>query len=774
VTESWPQNLPCRIAVFLVLCAAIPLAATWAADEQGWPRQLPGENSGGVRFVDDASCAGCHRQAYDDWSDSHHDRAMQPASEQTVLGDFDDARFTHFGITSRFFRRDGRFFVNTDGPDGQLSDFEITYTFGIEPLQQYLIALPGGRLQALSIAWDTGKRRWFHLYPEENIDHEDRLHWTGRAQNWNAVCADCHSTDLRKRYDAASDAYRTAWHAINVGCQACHGPGEAHVEWARGSAKNPGTPYTDSALVVSFKAGDSRHQVDTCARCHARRHAVSPQHEHGRPLLDDYMPELLRETLYHADGQILDEVYVYGSFLQSRMYQAGVACSDCHDPHSLKLKRTGNALCLQCHQEQPNPRFAGLKAKSYDTPAHHFHSPDTAGAQCVNCHMPAKTYMVVDPRRDHSFRIPRPDLSVKLGTPNACNICHTDKTSKWAADAIREWYGPEQKKTPHYAEAIAAGRSGSAAAPAKLDALARDAREPAIVRATALDLLGMYGPVGAATMMEALQDKDPLVRATAARGLEHAPPEQRLAAVAPLLSDPIRAVRSEAARVLASVPAAQFNAAQRAAFDEALAEYEATQIANSDWPAAHLNLAVLQTLQGRPDLAEQSYRTAVALDRDFLPARVNLANLYNALGRNQDAERTLREAIEHAPDEGELHYSLGLLLAEEQRLEDASLALGEAARLLPERTRVHYNYGLALQRLGRREQAESELLVAHRLQKTDPNVLQALVAFYAQQRQWDRAYPYAKRLVSLYPNAPGPRQMLMQIEALQKFGTKSQ
>ncbi|TFH41872.1 MAG: hypothetical protein E4H01_14290, partial [Lysobacterales bacterium] len=551
----------------LVLWIASSLVPAWASNGEGWPREGTGGKSAGITFIDDKTCAECHRQPYEDWSDSHHDQAMQRADEKTVLGDFDDARFTHSGLTSHFFKSEGRFFVNTDGPDGQLSDFEIAYTFGVEPLQQYLIAMPGGRLQALGIAWDTGKRRWIHLYPDESIGHEDSLHWTRRNQTWNVMCADCHSTDFQKNYDADSDSYQSTWHAINIGCQACHGPGQAHVEWARGAGATDSPEYAHKALIVDFKGNGSRYQVDTCARCHARRHTVSAAFEHGRPLLDDYMPALLREDLYHADGQILEEVYVYGSFLQSKMYQSGVGCSDCHNPHSLKLKRTGNALCLQCHQEQPDPRFTGLTAKRYDTPAHHFHALESPGAQCVNCHMPAKTYMVVDPRRDHSFRVPRPDLSVKLGTPNACNACHGDQSAPWAAAAVQRWYGPKHEQTPHYADAIAAGRSGSATAPAKLTALARDAREPAIVRATALDLLRPYGPAASTIMIEALRDSDPLIRTTAVRGLEFVPPEQKLASVAPLLTDPIRAVRSGAARVLASVPPAQFSEAQRRAFE---------------------------------------------------------------------------------------------------------------------------------------------------------------------------------------------------------------
>ncbi len=759
-----------KVSKFLFgLAVVFTLGTGWASGDETWPRKAENGSSAGVQFVDDGACTECHNEQHVQWSDSHHDHAMQPANESTVLGDFDDARFTHFGLTSRFFRSGNRFMVNTDGPDGRLADFEIAYTFGVEPLQQYLIAMPGGRLQALSIAWDTNEKRWFQLYPDEAIGHEDRLHWTRAGQTWNLMCADCHSTNLKKAYDSASDTYKTTWHAINVGCQACHGPGGAHLEWARKAKTEDNVPYADDGLLVDYKSNGARYQVDTCARCHSRRHAVSAGFEHGDPLLDHFMPEVLREDLYYTDGQIREEVYVYGSFLQSKMYHAGVRCSDCHNPHSLKLVKSGNALCLQCHQEQPDARFSGLTAKRYDTPAHHFHAQESAGAQCVNCHMPAKRYMVVDPRRDHSFRIPRPDLSVELGTPNACNNCHSDQSAQWAAAAVKAWRGAKPDYPPHFAQAFAEARSGSATAPAKLGALVRDDRTPAIVRASALELLRPYGPAGTPIMVEALGDGEPLLRAHAIRGLEFAPPEQRLEAIAPLLSDPIRAVRTEAARVLAPVPPARFTKAQRDAFDAALAEYRATQMANADFPSSHLNLAVLEANQGRFELAEQSYRTALRLDPDFLPARLNLANLYNALGRNQDAEQALREAIARAPDEGEIHYSLGLLLAEEARLEDASRSLAKAAQLLPDRARVHYNYGLALQQLGRREQAEAALLAAQRLDGADPNILQALAAFYSQSRQWDRAYSYAERLARLYPNAPGPRQMLQQLEALRKY-----
>ncbi len=389
-------------------------------------------------YVGAGVCKTCHETEFKAWSGSHHDLAMQHANAATVLGDFADARFRHRGVESRFFKRGDKFMVRTDGPDGQLADYEIAYTFGVHPLPQYLSAFPGGRYQMLPIAWDArpraqGGQRWFHLQPDEKIDHRDPLHWTGIYQNWALQCAECHSTDLKKGYDAASDTYKTTYSEINVACEACHGQGSAHVDWAR-SARPPygkgdrGLPALASRWNESwrFPSTDARFAVrdqpantaamNTCAACHARRSTLSEGRKAGAPLEDSHRLAMLTAPNYHADGQQREEVYVWGSFLQSKMHQRGVTCMDCHEPHSLKTRAEGNALCTRCHN-----------AAEFDAPAHHRHVTGGQGAQCVNCHMPTQNYMVIHARQDHSLRVPRPDLSQSLGSPNACTQCHTDK-----------------------------------------------------------------------------------------------------------------------------------------------------------------------------------------------------------------------------------------------------------------------------------------------------------------------------------------------------------
>ena len=768
------------LLVTWLAASAAPLTAcaVWPGDGGAPPRRNLGAGDDGVAYVDEVSCAGCHAREHEAWSGSHHDLAMQEAVPGTVLGDFDGATFIHFGVTSRFFTRDGRFFVNTEGPDGRLADFELAYTFGVEPLQQYLAPFPGGYLQSLPIAWATERGEWIHLYPDEPIPPGDPLHWTGRYQRWNVMCAECHSTHLRPNHDLESDTYRTTWAAIDVGCQACHGPGAAHVDWARAaretsaaaatasgrsqSAAPDGVPRSVALGLAGDPGAGADAEIRACAGCHSRRRRLAEADRHARPFLDDFLPATLDDGLYHPDGQIRDEVYVWGSFVQSRMHAAGVRCSDCHDPHRLELRAAGDAVCLQCHRETRVERFPALAPGRYDVPEHHFHAPESAGARCVNCHMPARTYMQVDPRRDHGFRIPRPDLSVSLGTPNACTQCHDDRPAAWAAERAAEWWGTRAE--PHFAEALAAARAGAREAEEPLLAVAADGALPAIVRATAVEALRPYGPQALRGIAAATVDPDPLVRASAAGGLDRLPPRRRVAVLAPLLADPIRAVRIAAARGLAGVPRTAFTSAQRVAFEAARAEFVDAQTAVADQPAAHLELGVLAAGEDRTADAEAAYRTALRLDPFFLPARFNLATLLNRQGRNAEAETVLRDGIERTPADGELHYSLGLLLAEEQRLTEAAESLGQAATLIPDRVRVAYNHGLALETLGRLAAAEAAFLEANRRDARDPDVLLAVARILLRQGELERAQDYARQLIAVDPGSPAAQRMANEIQ----------
>ncbi|HTE06243.1 MAG TPA: tetratricopeptide repeat protein [Planctomycetota bacterium] len=742
---------------------------------------------------------------------SHHQLAMQAASEQSVLGDFSDASFEHAGVTSTFFRRDGAFLVRTDGPEGALADFEIADTFGVFPLQQYLVAFPGGRLQALDLAWDArpaaqGGQRWFSMHPGEARDRSDPLHWTGRYQNWNLMCAECHSTDLRKGYDAATDSYATTFSEISVGCEACHGPGRRHVAWAANAKTSvataaqaadgtpapsaathapavaaPAAPYAppgDDGLAVhlhsdwagawTFPVPGARHPErkepldpavnEACAACHARRATLVQSALPGAPFEDSLRLALLTDPNYHADGQQRDEVYTWGSFLQSRMHAAGVACVDCHDPHSSRTRLPGNALCARCHAPE-----------LFDTPAHHHHEAGGAGGSCVACHMPVQTYMVVHERQDHSLRVPRPDLSMSVGSPNACTQCHADRQAPWAAAAMDGWYGAEWRARPQWGTVLRAGATRAAGALAPLLALAGDGTMPGIVRATAVSLAQpQMQPEALPAALPLLADVDPLVRREALGLLEPFDASTRAVAAAALLSDPVRGVRLEAARLLADVPDAPLDADARAARSRALDECLAALELNADWPAENVNRGNLAMLQGRPAEAVAAYQRALALDPRFLGASVNLADALRQLGRESEGEQVLRRALELSPRAADLHHALGLLLVRRQDLDGALPELARAAQLAPENARFAYVQAVGLHSAGRTAEALEALRAADARHPSDLDLLGTLISVLHERGgpgDAAAALVYARRLDALLPGNPQVRAL---IEELQK------
>ena len=717
-------------------------------------------------YVGRSLCSECHQAEEQQWTGSHHDLAMQPATAETVLGNFADASLTHFGVTTSFYKKDDKFMVRTEGSDGKTHDYQIKYAFGVDPLQQYLIEFPGGRMQALSLAWDArakekGGQRWFHLYPDEKIAHDDELHWTQPSQNWNSMCAECHSTQLEKHYDPVARTFSTTWSEVDVSCEACHGHGSDHVAWAK---HKPGweklesgkglqlslderkdihwkiNPETGNAARSKVRSSDK--EIEMCARCHSRRSPISNDYVHGEPLLDHYLPRLLDEGMYYADGQMDDEVYVYGSFLQSKMYHAGVTCSDCHEPHSLALRAPGNGVCVQCHQ-----------ATKYDQKAHHFHKAGSPGASCAECHMPPRTYMVVDPRHDHSMRVPRPDLSVKLGTPNACNNCHDDKDAAWAAAEVKNWYGDAPTGFQQYAPVLHAARQGTPGAGAELAGLIRNTETPAIARATALAEIGPYLSATTIDVLPlALSDDDSSVRAAAVAVLENMPLEIRVRLAFPMLEDPVRAVRIETARVLASIPTGELSKDQQALLGKALQEFILSQQAMAERPEAQTNLGGLYAALGEHEKAATAYTTAIDINPVYVPGYVNLADLYRAQGKEAEAEKMLRQAAKTSPGNADVHHALGLSLVRQQRTKEGVEELRLAATLNTQNPRYIYVYAVALNSTGKPEQAILVLQGAHNQHPNNPDILSALVAFHRDKGNQEAARSYAEKLRSVLPS----------------------
>jgi len=661
-----------------------------------------------AEYVGEQPCKACHLKEHQQWQGSHHDLAMQEANAQTVLGDFNQAKFTKKGVTSTFFKHNGRFMVNTDSPDNSLQDYEISYTFGVYPLQQYMVKFPQGKIQVLDIAWDSrskeqGGQRWFSLHPNETIKADDVLHWTGPNLNWNFMCADCHSTNLKKNYDPVKQSYSTQWDIINVSCEACHGPASEHISWAKSAEKSKAIQH--KGLTIDLSAGTNNHwqinaktkkpellsdanagkaNIDMCAKCHSRRSQFDDDFVPGDDFRDHYLPALLTESLYYPDGKIKDEVYVYGSFTQSRMYQAGVTCSDCHNPHTLELKANGDLVCQQCHL-----------ATEYVSSKHHFHKDESTGASCIACHMPAQTYMGVDERNDHSFRIPRLDLAAQLDMPDACTLCHSDKNSQWAADAIKKWYGKIPQGYQQFGRALQAlQQQDEQALNLAYGVLLDDA--PTIAKATALGYLGTYP--SRQTLMTALQmlrSEHADMRIQALQALQGFPLQHTVAQIFPLLKDPVKIVRLEAASLLVAIPRGSMQQEQTVLMDKVIEEYRQSLLFSADRPESQLALARLYRLQGLLSQAESAFKQALMLQPKYIPAYVNYANFLQQQHKEQQAFDVLQQGLKEI-EGAAIYHSLGLWHVRNKDREKGIGLLKKATEVEPENSRYLYVYAVAM------------------------------------------------------------------------------
>ena len=711
-------------------------------------------------FTGGKACIECHQKEYRLWKGSDHDSAMEVASDTSVRGNFNNAEFTFNRKTSKFYKRGGKFYVYTEGQGGIMKEFQITYTFGIRPLQQYLIPFEKGKYQCLPIAWNTLEKKWFHMaamvYKPDDLKPDNWLYWTNQAQNWNSMCAECHSTNLQKNFDLRTKSYHTTWQDINVNCEACHGPGSAHIEWAR--LPELARPQdNNTGLIVKTSKITSRQYVESCAPCHARRSSTGPYDYTHNEFLNYAIPQLPTRPTYNIDGQIRDEDYEYGSFSQSKMYMKDVRCGDCHDPHSLKRKFEGNALCTQCH-----------RADEYDTFNHHMHkSKGESGTSFVNklgrklgpgdgnlcrdCHMPGRYYMGVDRRFDHSLRIPRPDLSIQLGTPNACTNCHDDKTDQWALRNVNKWYG--EWKRSHYASILADAASGKSGADSGLLRIINSNLYPEIIRATAIGYLSIYPSAKAqGAVRKSMNDPDPMLRHTAVENFIIADSTELFRILVPLLNDPVKSVRMEAAYRLSAFRKTAYNEIQYPLFLKALDEYKSSQEYVADFPTGRYNLGNYYSKIKDLAKAEENYAEAISIDNLFYPAKINLAVIYYQQGKTDPAEKLFHDLIKNHPDVADGYYYLALLYGEQKKFAEA-IALLETASTKPNANpRILYNLGLLYQITSQNDKCEAILVKGLKSDPCNFDFLYALFAFHMKQNNRMKAAPYIEKLRSCFPN----------------------
>jgi len=766
VFNSNKLNLALVLFLLSILIAflVLSLAKSNEYQEKQSKVEILGTGVNGTGFVDNNLCQSCHTDEYKAWKTSHHYHAMEEPSELSVLGDFDNSVYSDANIHAKFSKRDNLYFVALEDATGSTREFEVKYTFGWHPLQQYLLALPGGRLQALTVAWDVNEKKWFRLLSNENAHYGDAAHWAGRLHNWNSQCAECHSTNLEKNYDSITDTYQTHFSGINVNCQACHGPGEKHITWAN----SEDIQKEDNGIVVNIPSKMNRverqqAEINMCARCHSRRTRLTENDHHGESFLEQFTPLLLSEEHYYSDGQIDDEVYVYGSFVQSKMYKAGVTCSDCHNVHTGETHAKGDAICTSCHNLSPSAEFASLKPFDYTSSKHHHHPIESEGARCVSCHMPDKTFMGIDPRRDHSFKIPKPDLSEQIGSPNACVNCHQDKDNNWASTKLRSWHNKGASSQKSFAKAIHLGRLSEQQGLIALAELV-ESQEPFIARATAADLLGQYGNLANQSLQEFSQDEHLLVRAAALEGLSRIPSPENKKRLVNALNDSSRLVRITAARGLVGIPRQDLSEKEVEAYNLNIAEYIKTQQASAETPEAQLNLARFYSQNGDVTLATKAFEKAIQLDSKFGPSYFQYATILSQLGKLDAAESVLQQAIDHIPSYSDSYFALGLLYAQKGSAKQAAPMLKKSMLLQPDNPQYSYNYGLLLQQMGLYSDAEKALRQSYAASVSSPEALYALAVMFIESKDSKQAEETLRQLMETFPNYQPANQLFKHLQ----------
>ncbi len=696
------------------------------------------------KYAGSQSCKDCHQEAFKLWQGSHHalaERSVSPAQDSTA---FVPSRQLHFSTnTSEVAERQGKFEILTAGSHGSNEWFTPTRVLGVEPLRQFLVPFPDGRIQSTELAFAPSSNEWFDVFGAENRQPGEWGHWTGRGMTWNAMCADCHNTGVRKNYDAKADSYATQVAEVGVGCEACHGPMADHNAWQAKHPHQEGDPTLHPL---------SREQVFAgCGDCHARRTELTGHFKVGDSFYDHFALSMLDETgLFYADGQVKEEDFEFTAFMGSKMRAAGVRCQDCHESHSAKLRVPGDNLCLVCHGAPAPPAPKIVPA------THNHHQAGTPGSHCVDCHMPVTTYMQRHERRDHGFTIPDPLLTQQFGIPNACNRCHTNQTTEWALRNTQEWYGQKMERSSrHRAQVFARALRGETnEAPALIGFTKTETNS--FWRAVAAGLLKRWNdePETAAALAKSASDPEPLVRMMSLRALqpgEGAPSANTESVFTRGLMDSARCVRIEAAWGL------------RATLDTnsvAGKDFEEFLLHNSDEPSGAMQQGVFALERGQPDAAIDYFHRAVGWDPNSAPLREALAVALGMVGRSAESVTELRAACRLAPKDAEARFKLGLALNEAGDTAGACDALAQTVKLDPGFTRAWYNLGLAYSATEKPEAALDCLIRAESLAPNSADIPYARATILARLGRVEEARTAARRALEIQPEFREAKELL--------------
>lgn len=632
-------------------------------------------------FMGSESCRECHENFYQLWEPSYHGQAMMPINAQFVqkhqLPNSNPINVEGHQFTVEF--KDSTMTMYERDGDKLIKEYEVLWAMGGHNVYCFLTPFEKGKLQNIPLAYDANRKQWFN-YPEAGIRHfndgspeDEALPWKDDMFAFNTGCYSCHISQLSTNFDLETETYHTTWREAGINCETCHGPAGEHIRIFKNLKEGE---EAEELGLISTSVFTQEQNNDACAPCHAKMTPITPSYMPGDKYFDNYNITTLEDRDFYVDGRDLGENYTMTGWMMNPCIEGGeLHCVTCHTSSGRdRNKENPDQGCLQCHNN-----------RNEDLETHTGH-PKELGLTCLSCHMPKREFVGHFLRSDHSFRPPMPEATIKFGSPNACNDCHTDKTPQWANEIVKKRAnGNYQEETLKWAQLIKEARDMDWENVEKMYAYINNPETNEVVANSFVRLLGNFsGESKTPVLLEALNNKSELVRSSAAYGLAGIDTEEVKTALIKACQDEIRLVRIQAANALIAFAPERFSPEEQAVLDKAEAEYVTSMTSRLDNWSNHYNLGIYHQNKGDAQSALNSYETAARLYPHSIMPLINSSVLYSYIGNNAKAEENLKKVIELDPKNEAANLNLGLLLAEQGRLAEAEKALKTAVEANPE------------------------------------------------------------------------------------------
>jgi tetratricopeptide (TPR) repeat protein len=741
-----------RILVTVILVVTLLLPATVVLGQA-----RSGETSATQGYAGSKSCVECHERFYQLWSTSNHGLAMQPYSPE-----FAKAKLTpkkgDLAIGKYKYRVDVAKGVVTELGQKETKQYKIKHVLGGKNVYYFLTPFPKGRLQTLPVAFDITKKVWFDTaasgvrhFPGTSTDQP--MSWRDPGYTFNTSCYNCHVSQLSNNYDLKTDTYKTTWAEPGINCETCHGPSAEHN---RVMKKSPRGQQPTDMKIISVKKFTPEQHNSTCSGCHAKMSPLTDAYSPGDRFFDHYDLATLEDPDFYPDGRDLGENYTYTSWLMSPCAKSGkINCVTCHTSsgrYRFKAEGKANDACMPCHEKH----VKGITA-------HTHHKPDSPANKCISCHMPMTSFARMN-RTDHSMLPPTPSATIAYKSPNACNICHTDRDALWADKYVREWRARDYQASVLKRAALIDGarKRDWKQLPAMLDYIASKGRDEVF----ATSLIRMVPSSGdrriATVLIEAMKDPSPLVRGATADALQHVPTKEAVQALIVATNDDYRLVRVRAAASLAAYSNLHLNDADKKSVESANKEYLASITARPDQWLSHYNLGNYYLKRNDPKKAISSYDTSLKLEPRAVLAMVNQSMAYARLGDNKKAHESLSKALKENPDNAAANFNMGLLKAEQNDPKGAEQHLKKALKADPQMAQAAYNLCIMTAK-NRIDEAISYCRIAAELRPQEPRYAYTLAFYLNQKGDLDEAATTLKALLEKNPGNKDADMLLKEI-----------